>query len=103
MAKGYWVAQVEVKNADEYKANYAAVLAPVLAKFGGKYVTRGGQAEQVEGKGKSRVVVLEFPSYQVALECYRSADYAKLKAVRLAAAEADIVVVEGYDGPQPGA
>jgi uncharacterized protein (DUF1330 family) len=103
MAKGYWVAQVEVKNADDYKTNYAAVLGPVLAKFGGKYVTRGGQTEQVEGKGKSRVVVLEFPSYQAALECYRSADYAKLKAVRLAAAEADIVVVEGYDGPQPGA
>ena len=101
MAKGYWVAMVEVKNLDTYRNEYAAALGPVLAKFGGRYVTRGGQTEQVEGKSKSRVVVLEFPSYQLAMECYRSAEYAKLKAVRLANADADIVVTEGYDGPQP--
>ena len=101
MAKGYWIALVEVKDGDAYKNNYVANLAGLLSKFGGRYVTRGGQTEIVEGKIKSRVVVLEFPSYEAAMNCYRSPEYAPLKAARKAAAEADIAVIEGYDGPQP--
>ncbi|MGE0565415.1 MAG: DUF1330 domain-containing protein [Pseudolabrys sp.] len=102
MAKGYWIALVEVKNPDGYKNDYVAGLPAALSKFGGKYVTRGGQTETVEGAVKSRVVVIEFPSYQAAMDCYRSPEYAGLKAARMANADADIVVVEGYDGPQPG-
>ena len=101
MAKGYWIAQVEVKNPDGYKNDYVAALPGVMRKFGGRYVTRGGQTEIVEGKSKSRVVILEFPSYQAAMDCYRSPEYAKLIAVRKANADADLIVIEGYDGPQP--
>ena len=101
MAKGYWIALVEVKNADGYKNNYVAGLPDVLRKFGGRYVTRGGQTEVVEGKSKSRVVILEFPSYQAAMDCYRSPEYAKVMAHRKANADADLIVVEGYDGAQP--
>ena len=101
MAKGYWIALVEVKDMDGYRNNYVAGLPDVLRKFGGRYVTRGGQTEVVEGKSKSRVVILEFPSYQAAMDCYRSPEYAKVKAHRLAFADADLIVVEGYDGAQP--
>lgn len=45
-------------------------------------------------------MVLEFPSYERALACYRSPEYQPVKALRLAASEADILVIEGYDGPQ---
>ena len=100
MAKGYWIAQVEVRDADGYKA-YVAALPDIMRKFGGRYVTRGGQTEIVEGKSRSRVVVLEFPSYQAAMECYRSPEYAKAIALRQAAADSDLIVIEGYDGPQP--
>ncbi len=100
MAKGYWIAQVEVRDADGYKA-YVAALPDIMRKFGGRYVTRGGQTEVVEGKSRSRVVILEFPSYQAAMECYRSPEYAKAIALRQAAADADLIVIEGYDGPQP--
>ena len=55
----------------------------------------------VEGRQRSRSVVLEFPSYQAALECYRSPDYQAAKALRDGKAEVDLVVVEGYGGPQP--
>src|SRR6185437_8931775 len=98
MAKGYWIAQVEVKDPDHYKNDYVTALPDVLRKFGGRYVTRGGQTEAVEGKSKSRVVLLEVPSYQAALDCYRAPEYAKAKAARLAAAGAELIVVEGYDG-----
>ncbi|MBV9956328.1 MAG: DUF1330 domain-containing protein [Pseudolabrys sp.] len=101
MAKGYWVALVEVKNPDGYKNEYVAGLPTALKKFGGRYVTRGGQTQVPEGSSKSRVVVLEFPSYQAAVDCYNSPEYAPLKAARKAHAQADIIIVEGYDGAQP--
>ena len=61
---------------------------------------RGGTREVVEGKVRSRTVVLEFPSYEAALACYRSPDYQAAKQLRDGKAEVDLVVVEGYDGPQ---
>src|SRR5262245_66566049 len=64
-------------------------------------LTRGGKSEMVEGKLRSRVVVLEFPSFEAALACYRSPEYAAAKKLREPASVADIVVLEGYDGPQP--
>jgi uncharacterized protein (DUF1330 family) len=100
MAKGYWIANVDVHNADGYK-QYVAALPDILRKFGGLYVTRGGRTEVVEGKNRSRIVVLEFPSYEAAMACYRSPEYAKAIALRQASSEADLIVIEGYDGPQP--
>jgi uncharacterized protein (DUF1330 family) len=100
MPKGYWVANVDVSNPDEYKKYVAANAAP-LRKYGAKFLTRGGKAEQVEGRLRSRVVVIEFPDYVSALACYRSPEYEAAKKLRADASEADIAVVEGYDGPQP--
>ena len=67
-----------------------------------RFLVRGGQFEAVEGGARSRNVVIEFPSYQAALECYRSPEYATAMALRLKAGVADILVIEGYDGAQPG-
>jgi uncharacterized protein (DUF1330 family) len=101
MAKGYWVALVDVKNMDGYRNGYVAGLADVFRKFGGRYLTRGGATETVEGRTRSRIVVIEFPSYEQAMACYKSPEYAKLIPLRQANAEADLIVTEGYDGPQP--
>ena len=101
MAKGYWIAHVEVRNMDGYQV-YVKGLPDVLKKFGGRYVIRGGEHEVVEGACKSRNVVIEFPSYEKALACYRSAEYQDLAKHRLAHADADLIVINGYDGPQPG-
>jgi uncharacterized protein (DUF1330 family) len=100
MAKGYWIAHVDVRNQDGYK-NYVAMLPDIFRKFGGRYVTRGGKVEVVEGKARPRTVIIEFPSYEQALACYRSPEYGKAIALRQAAADADLIVIEGYDGPQP--
>ena len=51
-----------------------------------------------EGRLRSRTVVLEFPSYEAALACYRSPDYQAAKELRQGKAEADLVVIEAYDG-----
>jgi uncharacterized protein (DUF1330 family) len=100
MAKGYWIANVDVRDADGYKA-YVAMLPDIFRKYGGRYTTRGGRTECVEGKSRSRIVVIEFPSFEAAMTCYRSPEYAKAIAMRQAAADADLIVIEGYDGPQP--
>ena len=100
MAKGYWVANVDVTNMDGYK-NYVAANALPLRKFGAKFLTRGGKAEAVEGKLRSRVVVIEFPSFEAALACYQSPEYQQAKALRAGHSMAEIVVLEGYDGVQP--
>jgi uncharacterized protein (DUF1330 family) len=100
MAKGYWVAAVDVDDMDGYK-KYVAANAPPLGKFGAKFLTRGGKREQVEGIFRARVVVIEFPSYQAALDCYNSTEYQAAKKLREPVSAGDIVVLEGYDGPQP--
>ena len=101
MAKGYWIARVDVADAEVYKAYVAANAAPI-AKFGGRFLVRGGRFENPEGGSRTRNVVLEFPSYQAALDCYRSPEYAAAIRIRLPVSTVDMVVIEGYDGPQPG-
>lgn len=101
MPKGYWIAHVDVNNADAYK-NYVASNGVAFAKFGGRFLVRGGPFQSVEGASRSRNVVIEFPSYQAALECWNSPEYKAAKAKQEGGATADIMVIEGYDGPQPG-
>ena len=100
MAKGYWVASVDVSDADGYKAYVAANAVP-FRKYGARFLTRGGASEAVEGRLRSRVVIIEFPSYRAALDCYRSPEYEQARALRMGKSMADIVVLDGYDGPQP--
>src|SRR5262249_15900025 len=60
-----------------------------------------GRFESLEGKSRSRNVVIEFKDYETALACYRSPEYQKARALREPHSVADIIVIEGYDGPQP--
>jgi uncharacterized protein (DUF1330 family) len=101
MAKGYWIGQVDVTDPEGY-ARYVAANGAAFARYGARFVIRGGRFEAVEGSARARNVVIEFPSYQAALECYRSPEYAAAMALRLDAGVADILVIEGYDGVQPG-
>jgi uncharacterized protein (DUF1330 family) len=100
MAKGYWIGRVDVNNDEGYKP-YAAANPAIFKKFGGRYVIRGGQFEVGEGTARSRNVVIEFPNFAAALACYRSPEYQANIKVRQPHAVADIVIIEGYDGPQP--
>ena len=100
MAKGYWIAHVDVRDPEGYK-NYVALLGDIFRKYHARYLTRGGAFESMEGQNRSRHIVIEFPSYQAALDCYRSPEYGKAIALRQANAAAELLVMEGYDGAQP--
>lgn len=101
MPKGYWVVHLDVSDQDSYVKEYVSKNAGPIAAFGGKFLVRGGPHEICEGHVRSRTVVLEFPSYQAALDCMKSPAYQALVEARRPYAEADVVVIEGYDGPQP--
>lgn len=95
--KGYWLVQVDVTDPEAYK-KYASANQTAFGKFGGRFLVRAGRYEVMEGRARGRHVVLEFPSYDAALACYRSPDYQAAMAFRAGAAKADIIVIEGYDG-----
>jgi uncharacterized protein (DUF1330 family) len=100
MAKGYWIARVDVKNEEGYKP-YVAANPAIFKKFGGRFLVRAGKFEAPEGTNRSRNIVIEFPDYASALACYRAPEYQANIKVRQPHAVADIVIIEGYDGPQP--
>jgi uncharacterized protein (DUF1330 family) len=100
MPKGYWIARVDVADPEQYKAYIAANAAP-LRRFGARFLVRAGRFENPEGASRSRNVVIEFPSYQAALDCWHSADYQEAVKLRLPVSTIDMLVIEGYDGPQP--
>jgi uncharacterized protein (DUF1330 family) len=100
MAKGYWMVFGDVNDPEGYKL-YVAENAKAFRKYEGRFLVRGGESEAVEGKRHSRTVLIEFKDYATALECYRSSEYAKARELRKGRADLNIVVVEGYDGPQP--
>ena len=103
MAKGYWIARVDVEDAERYRSEYVSRNGAVFARFGGRFLVRGGALANPEGSSRSRNVVIEFASYQAALDCYHSPEYQALVKVRSGFSTCDLVIVEGYDGPQPGA
>ncbi len=101
MPKAYWIARVDVHDAEAYR-QYVAANAVAFAKYGARFLVRGGAFETMEGSSRQRNVVLEFPSLQAAQDCYRSPEYQAALQLRLPVATGDLVIVEAYDGPQPG-
>lgn len=94
MPKAYWIAHVSVSDPAQYK--FYAEAAPIaFRKYGAVILARGGQFEQMEGDGRARNVVIEFPSLQAARDCYNSPEYQAAKLQRKGAGVADIVIVEG--------
>ncbi len=100
MPKAYWVARLDVRDVDTYKT-YVKANAVAFAKYGAKFLTRGGPFITMEGKNRSRNVILEFESVEQALACYNSSEYQEALAIRWGIADSDIYIQEGYDGPQP--
>lgn len=96
MPKGYWIVHVDITDADAFKA-YVAANADAFEQYHAKFLARAGTFKAVEGTTKSRNTIVEFPSYEAALNCWHSSAYQAAKQLRTNAAEIDIIVVEGVD------
>ena len=97
MTKGYWIARVDVRDAEAYK-DYVAANGAAFASIGGRFLVRGGAHEAVMGTARSRNVVIEFPSYADALACWNSDLYQAARAKQRGGVDAEILIIEGYDG-----
>ncbi len=100
MPKGYVVVRAEVTDPAKW-AEYVAKSKIALEKFGGTPIVRGGKSEVMEGTGRPRNVVLEFPSYEAALGYATSPEYAEAKKARQGAGTMDMTIVEGDLRPPP--
>lgn len=97
MTKAYWVAHVSIDDPDAYDA-YRAANAAAFAKYGARFLVRGGPQECVEGSIRPRCVVIEFPDLATAQACYDSPEYRAAKALRDPVSSADLIIVEGWPG-----
>jgi uncharacterized protein (DUF1330 family) len=98
--KGYIVAEITVNDAEAYKA-YTTAVTPLVAKFGGTYLVRGGQTVTREGEPpKGRVAIIEFPSLAAAQAFQDSPEYAAVAPLRHKAATSRLYIAEG---PAPAA
>ena len=93
--KAYVIVDVTITDPVKYE-EYKKLTPASLVPFAGKFVARGGQTETLEGTWKpGRLVILEFPSKQKAQEWWSSAGYAPAKALRQAASNTQMILVEG--------
>ena len=98
--EGYWIVRVDVNNEEGMKP-YSTANPGIFKNFGGRYLLRSDKFEAPEGSSRARLRVIEFPDYASALTCYRSPEYQANIKVRRPHSTVDMIIVEGYDGPQP--
>lgn len=92
--RAYLLVQADVTNAERY-AEYGKLSPGILAKYGGRYLARGGRTVTLEGPpARGRVVVAEFPSMEAAEAFYRSPEYTEARKLREGAGDAQFVLVE---------
>ncbi|MGJ8680661.1 DUF1330 domain-containing protein [Paraglaciecola sp.] len=94
--KGYWVVSADIADMQKFK-EYASQAPEIIQRFSGQYLARAGEFSAVEGEARSRSTIIEFPSYQQALDCWHSDEYQEVRAIRLGGADISIIVVQGCD------
>ncbi len=86
---------VEVHDPEKL-AEYSVKVAPIVARYGGKYRVVGGTSTVHEGQWKPAYpVLIEFDTLEQAEAWYRSDDYAPLKRLRRTAVDNNCVLIEG--------
>jgi uncharacterized protein (DUF1330 family) len=94
MKKGYWIAHIDVTDEENYP-QYMAAAQSIFEKYGARYVVRGGKHEAPETPARARHVIIEFESFQKALDCYNSPEYQEAAKLRRRFSDSDIIFVEG--------
>ncbi len=94
MAKGYWMFHTTVSDPETYK-KYVERDGAAFAKYGARFLVRGGEFQAVEGSARERHVIIEFESYETALACFHSPEYQAASEFRWASAITDLVIIKG--------
>jgi uncharacterized protein (DUF1330 family) len=98
----YVISDIEIRD-PVLVERYRLLAQASIAKYGGRYLARGGAVEPVEGGWTPKhIVIVEFPTMDKAKEWYRSAEYAEALAVRQTALDRRLIFVEGAAGAAAG-
>jgi uncharacterized protein (DUF1330 family) len=91
----YVIAHIDVKDPVRYE-DYKKLVPPSIAKFGGRFIARGGTVEALEGSWQpKRLVIVEFPTIEAARQWHASEEYRPARDLRQATSSGDLVVVDG--------
>jgi uncharacterized protein (DUF1330 family) len=91
----YVIVEIEVRDSEAYEG-YRGLVPTSLEAYGGSYIARGGTTRSLEGDWKpERIVILEFPSVEKAVQWWNSPEYRDAKAIRMRAARTRMLVTEG--------
>ncbi len=96
----YLLVQADVRDWDAYR-EYMRRTPRVIAKFGGRFIVRGGDRITLEGPASdTRIAILEFPTLADVEAFYRSPEYDEVKSFRDGAGDARFVALDGYPQEQ---
>ena len=99
-AKAYWIGNTVVHDLQGLYA-YRDANRETMNRYGAKFIVMHGQVEETEGEtGFPSWTIVEFPSFQAAVDCYHDPGYQEAKKIRMAVSEGTGVIVEAYDGTQ---
>jgi len=91
----YYIGEHIVTNPTVFN-DYLAKAVPMIERFGGRYLTKPGTHEILEGDWKpNRVVIVEFPDIASIKAWYRAPEYQPLIAMRQGAATDVMIAIEG--------
>ena len=91
----YWIARAHVSDPATYK-KYTDQVPAIVSKYGGKVLARGGRYEIMAGPATfERYVVIEFPTLEQGVACFKSPEYTAASVHRIAGGTVETVVVEG--------
>lgn len=96
----YVIAHIDVKDPVRYE-DYKKMSPISIQRFGGRFISRGAPPIVLEGTWQpKRLVLLEFPSVEVARQWWASDDYAPARQLRQATSTGDMVIIDGVPDPQ---
>ena len=76
--------------------DYLAKVVSMIERFGGRYLTKAGSHEMLEGDWRpNRVVIIEFADIRSIQNWYRAPEYQPLIALRRSAATDVMIILEG--------
>mgnify|MGYP001303057395 CR=1 FL=1 len=94
----YWLARSKLYDPVEYK-RYTDLVPKIIEKYNGRILVRGGKHQHLEGSLYfQRHVIIEFPTFEDAVECHKSAEYQEARLFRLnGVGDNELVIVDGGD------
>lgn len=92
---GYWIVQGEPIADQQALAEYGRLWGPIAEEFGAQMVAASEAPQTVEGEGPGRIVVVRFPSYQAATDCYASEAYSRAASFGRKAGRRTLAILEG--------